>query len=164
MPRVHDDEVMLAKTAPREERRDSVVQRSTTPPATVLVADDDPSARSAIRRILSAEGYDVLEASDGSETLELLSRAADQKGALPDVVLLDFVMPGFSGLGILRVMRRFERVPPTIIMTGFLDPTVETLSRALGAVRVLRKPLDADDLLAAVLGAAQRSAPAANCG
>lgn len=120
----------------------------------VLVADDDAAARRAIRTLLSSEGYVVEEAVDGTEALELLSRAADAKGALPDVVLLDFVMPGFSGLGILRVMRRFERAPAAIVMTGFPDPTVETFARALGAVSILRKPLDADQLLAAVEAAA----------
>ena len=129
-------------------------RRRTTAPATVLVADDDPFARSAIHQILEELGYGVVEAANGTEALELLSRAADEGGTMPDVVLLDFVMPGFSGLGILRVMRRFESPPPTIVMTGFSDPTVETFASHLGAVCVLRKPLEEEELRAAILTAA----------
>src|SRR5579871_6117762 len=86
-------------------------------PAQVFVAEDDDEMRSAIKGILLADGYAVVEAADGDHALELLARAADERGALPDVVLLDFVMPGFSGLGVLRAMRRFEHPPPAIVMT-----------------------------------------------
>ncbi len=136
--------------------RDERSSRTRVAPATILVAEDDPDVRNAIREILAADGYEVVEAPDGERALEALARAADQEGALPDVVLLDFVMPGFSGLGILRVMRRFERTPPTIVMTAFVDPSVETFARALGAFRVLRKPIDERVLREVVLEAASR--------
>jgi CheY-like chemotaxis protein len=122
--------------------------------ATVLVADDDSDGRRAIRTLLSSEGYRVVEAADGEEAREVLSRAADGVGDMPDVVVLDFVMPGFSGIGVLRAMRRFEHPPPTIVMTGFPDPAVDTFALGLGALRVLRKPLDGDELLEAVHQAA----------
>jgi CheY-like chemotaxis protein len=127
-------------------------------PATVLVADDDDELRQALVGLLADEGYAVIEARNGAEALELLARAADEEGALPDVVLLDFVMPGFSGLGILRVMRRFAKPPPTIILTGFPDPAVESFARSLGAICVLRKPIDAAALRRSILEAATRGA------
>jgi CheY-like chemotaxis protein len=117
---------------------------------TVLLADDDQDLRDAIESVLVAEGYRVLEASDGRRALEMLASAADRRGPLPDVVILDFVMPGFSGLGILRVLRRFERPPPTIIMTAFPDPSVNRLAQNLGAFRVLRKPINEGALRAVV--------------
>ena len=120
------------------------------PVETVLIADDDDDLRATLKELLLAGGYAVIEASDGDETLELLSTAVDGGGDLPDLVILDFIMPGFSGLGILRVMRPSMRMPPTIIMTGFPDPSVEAIARGLGAVRVLRKPVDADALTAIV--------------
>jgi CheY-like chemotaxis protein len=112
----------------------------------VLVADDDEATRGALMQLLIDEGYDVLEAADGAQTLELLAKAADAHVPLPEVVLLDFVMPGLSGLGVLRVLRRFDRIPKTILMTAFPDPSVEVFARQLGAVRVLRKPISAEDV------------------
>lgn len=132
--------------------------------ARIFVADDDDDARSAVKHLLLAEGHEVIDVANGAQALELLASAADAQAPLPDVVLLDFLMPGFSGLGILRVMRRFAHVPPTIIMTGFADPSVETFARNLGALRVLRKPLDLDELLAAVRTALARGALAARQG
>src|SRR5262249_60635468 len=75
--------------------------------ATILVAEDDEDLRAALRRLLIDDGYVVVEAATGSAALEYLARAADEHAGLPDVVLLDFVLPGFSGLGVLRAMRRF---------------------------------------------------------
>jgi CheY-like chemotaxis protein len=139
----------------REERRVSgVIARARGAPAIVLVADDDEATRSALRELLLAEGYDVMDAADGAQAIEVLARAADGNGPRPDVVLLDFVMPGLSGVGILRVMRRFPSMPPTVIMTGFPDRSVETFARTFGAVRILRKPIDEDELRRVVLESA----------
>ena len=124
-------------------------------PATVLVADDDDELRNAIAQLLAEDGYQVIQVSSGAGALEWIADAADREGALPDVIVLDFVMPGFSGLGILRAMRQFEHMPPTILVTGFADPSVETFARGLGAKRVLRKPLDEEQLREAVFEAAR---------
>lgn len=125
----------------------------------VLVADDDEGMRSALGRLLSGEGFEVMSAVDGTEAIELLARAADGRGPRPDVVLLDFVMPGLSGVGILRAMLRLPGMPPAILLTGFPDPSVETFARSLGAVHVLRKPIDADEVLRVVVECATHGAP-----
>jgi CheY-like chemotaxis protein len=153
--REHAGPTLAKATDDARERRESgpcesgarlrVAQRS------VFLADDDDDLRSTLKEILARAGFDVIEASTGAEALELLSSAADGSAPLPDVVLLDFLMPEFSGLGILRVMRRLLRMPPTIIMTGFPDPSVETFARTFGAACVLRKPIDASVLLMTVL-------------
>lgn len=124
----------------------------------VLVADDDPDVRTAVAEILEGDGYSVIQAADGDTALEMLARGADDPESRPDVVLLDFVMPGFSGLGIMRVIRRFAHVPPVILITAFPDPAVESFGRALGAFRVLRKPFDEDELRDAVCEATQAHA------
>lgn len=108
----------------------------------VLIADDDDDCRAILRRALEVEGFDVIEVSHGDEALEALARAADHLTRVPDAVILDVCMPGYSGLGILRVMRRFPSRPPTFVVTGFTDPSVETFARNFGAVRVFTKPVD----------------------
>jgi two-component system response regulator (stage 0 sporulation protein F) len=112
----------------------------------LLVADDDEDLRKLLKDLFVEEGYDVIDAAGGSRALEILSSAADGSTLPFDVILLDFVMPGLSGLGVLGVMRRFARSPPTIIMTGFPDRSVEAFARNLGAVCVLRKPIDTSKL------------------
>jgi len=124
-------------------------------PSTVLLADDDDSSRRALRSVLEDEGYGVLETSTGVETLELLASAADGHAPIPDVLVLDVCMPGYSGLGVLAVMRRFSERPRVIVVTGLRDPSVETFAKRLGAVRVLHKPIDLDELLAEVLANAK---------
>lgn len=62
-------------------------------------------------------------------------------------------MPECSGLGVLHVMRRLHTQPPTVLMTGFRDRSVDVLARNLGAVRVLHKPFEPADILSAVLEA-----------
>ena len=120
---------------------------------TALVADDDADARDAMCSLLVSEGYEVISLADGGAALEYLAEAADGKRASPDFLVLDFAMPGLSGIGLLRVLRRFGTVPPTILVTAFPDPSVDTFARAAGATRVLRKPVESEDVLAAVCAA-----------
>lgn len=119
-------------------------------PTTVFVADDDESARRLVARLLREHGYSVVDAGDGAAALEYLAAAADGDIAMPDALLLDFAMPGMSGIGVVRALRRFISLPPTILMTGFPDPSVDMFARAVGIVTVLHKPLDGDRLLAEV--------------
>ena len=126
-------------------------------PRTVLLADDDADFRRAVKDALVARGHGVLEASDGAMTLELLSRAADENAALPDVVMLDVRMPGCSGLGVLNAMVKLPRMPPTLLVTGFKDPSINVLADRLGVFRVLFKPVEVARVVAAVLEAAERA-------
>jgi eukaryotic-like serine/threonine-protein kinase len=120
---------------------------------TILVADDDPVQRAAIRAVLMDEDYDVVEASDGDAVLRLLGSAA----VVPDVLLLDFCMPGFSGLGVLRLLQKRGAVPPTFIVTSFPDSSVDRMAAQLGALRVIHKPVNLDELCAEVRTALSRS-------
>jgi CheY-like chemotaxis protein len=124
-------------------------------PASILLADDDASFRKTLRGVLEEEGYAVTEAANGIETMEMLASAADGDRPVPDVVVLDVCMPGYSGLGVLSVMRRFHERPRAIVVTGNTDPSVQGFARRLGAVRVVHKPIDLDLLLAEILAAAR---------
>jgi CheY-like chemotaxis protein len=124
--------------------------------ATVLLADDDAGFRLPLRKVLVQQGYDVIDFGDGASALELLAEAADGKRPVPDVVLLDVMMPGCSGLGVLSVMRRFAHRPATFVMTAFADPSVDIVAKRLGARRVLHKPVELDDVLAALEDVAEK--------
>jgi DNA-binding response OmpR family regulator len=119
--------------------------------AMILVVDDDDQFRSILLRALTNEGYKVAEASDGEAALTELAESADGLRPEPDVVLLDACLPGFSGLGILRAMRRFQHRPPTFMLTGFRDASIDALAQTLGAVRVFHKPIDLEEVLSAIL-------------
>ncbi len=117
----------------------------------MLVADDSPTVRLVVRMELEAAGYDVCEAVDGAEAVEVARRAR------PDVVLLDVEMPVLDGYGALAQLKADPALAdiPVVVLTG-LDGD-ETVVRALaaGAHDHLRKPPGAAELLARV-GAAAR--------
>ena len=123
------------------------------PRSTVLVADDDEDMRALVAAVLRADGYDVVEACDGAELLTRLEEAIDNPGARPDVVITDIMMPKLSGLGVLDALRRAQVHFPVLLMTVLADASVHIVARRLGALGVLRKPFDMDDLRTAVVNA-----------
>ena len=122
-------------------------------PMTVLVADDDEDMRALVADTFRSDGYTVVEARDGAELLHLLEHAFDDPRALPDVVVSNAMMPHLSGLGVLDALRRAHLHFPVILMTVLADDSVHTVARRLGAVGVLHKPFDVDDLRTAVMNA-----------
>lgn len=132
------------------ERCEGVVDRRLT----VFLADDDDLFRMILKDELIAHGYVVEDVSDGAQALELLAMAADGLAASPDVVVLDVRMPGYSGLGVLNVMRRFAKRPPTLLLTAVPDTSIDVLARTMGAFGVLHKPIELDDVLDAIHDAA----------
>ena len=81
-------------------------------PYRVLVLDDEPSIREAVREILESQGYEVLTVADGLDGLHALSRS------LPDVIISDLNMPRMSGFEFLAIVRkRFPHIA-TISMSG----------------------------------------------
>ena len=94
----------------------------------ILVCDDERDIVSALRIYLTAEGYEVLEAYNGSEMLRL---AATQEVHL---VLLDVMMPGMDGLSAMAELRRTSNVP-VILLTAKSEDTDKVLGLNLGAGR-----------------------------
>jgi CheY-like chemotaxis protein len=131
--------------------RDEIMHTSTSrDPLLVLVADDDDDMRALVTETLRADGCTTLEARDGEELLDLLRHALVESGSRPDVVLTDVKMPRLSGLGVLEALRLTRWSLPVVMMTALLDASIDTVAKRLGAVGVLRKPFDPDDLLTAV--------------
>jgi CheY-like chemotaxis protein len=82
---------------------------------TVVVADDEPAVRDWLRVSLSLRGWVVSTASSGSEALEL---AASQ---MPDLVIVDYEMPGMTGMACAEELRRGGMADPIILFSAFID-------------------------------------------
>jgi CheY-like chemotaxis protein len=119
-------------------------------PLMVYVADDDADMRALVSETLRGDGCATREASDGEELLELLRLALADPELCPDVVVADVRMPRLSGLGVLHALRRAAWNLPVIMITVVSDQSIHTVAKRLGAVGVLHKPFDPDDLLIAV--------------
>jgi two-component system response regulator AtoC len=113
-------------------------------PARVLIVDDEPSSLEQLEVYLSEKGYDIVCAVNGRECLRQIDEAD------PQVVVLDVRLPDMSGLDILREIRGRKDAPHVIIITAFHD--METTIRAMksGAFEYIPKPIDVDDLEAAI--------------
>lgn len=113
--------------------------------ARVLVVEDDPSVRGLLDTLLTAEGYDVRTASDGTAGL-LLATASR-----PALMLLDLMMPDLGGLRVLDELRASPELAsvPVLVVTG-KDEAVPALRDQLGADSVFLKPFAVADLLARV--------------
>ena len=109
----------------------------------VLVADDDDALRSLLCVMLSPR-YDTREARDGREAL----RAAEQD-PVPDLILLDVMMPLLDGYEVCRRLKRQAVTAdiPVLFVTGKSDPQEETRGLLLGAVDFILKPVSAPRLL-----------------
>jgi two-component system, sensor histidine kinase and response regulator len=112
----------------------------------ILVVDDDAALRSVIGIALQAEGYEVLEAEDGSEAIPV---ACQQ---LPDLILCDVRMKEMDGYLALASLRQHASTAslPFILMTGQADPEGMRRGMELGADDYLAKPFTIDQLIAAV--------------
>jgi CheY-like chemotaxis protein len=118
--------------------------------ATVLIVDDDADVRRMLADSLEALGYHVAEAEDGIAGLRLL------EGAVPDVLLLDFAMPGLSGADVAKAAR--ARLPnlPIIFATGHSD-TAAIEDVAGPDTPVLRKPFRIEQLQRVVAAAIEEA-------
>jgi PAS domain S-box-containing protein len=115
-------------------------------PSRILVVDDEPIVREAIREVLELEGVEVLVARDGEEALEILRSEADWITG----VLLDLSMPRRSGDEVLREIRSCRRDLPVVLMSGFDQTESPGSLRDAQATGFLKKPFDADALLAVI--------------
>lgn len=117
---------------------------------TILTADDDPQLLRLIARNLELEGYEVLVASDGKQALEQI----EQK--VPDLVLLDVMMPRMDGFTVCQRVREFSAVP-IILVTARGQDQDKVRGLDLGADDYLTKPFSVDELLARVRAVLRRA-------
>jgi CheY-like chemotaxis protein len=120
-------------------------------PSTIYLAEDDEDMRALIARSLQSDGYEVIEAKDGAELLDLLAGASTQPMRRPDIIVSDVLMPCYSGLGVLAALHKSAWKVPVILITARRDEGVVNDAMRLGASAVVHKPFDIDDLRTAIL-------------
>jgi DNA-binding response OmpR family regulator len=119
----------------------------------VLVIEDDPDTQQMLTVILRSEGYDVLAAGSGPLGLELLRKMG------PDIVILDWMLPGMDGLEVLRRAREFSGVP-VIMLTAKTGAGDKVAGLDTGADDYLAKPFEPEELLARIRAQLRRAAMA----
>ena len=125
---------------------DGEVERTPSPSVSgggtesILVAEDEPSVRAILARLLRGYGYSVLEARDGSHALEL----AEGAPAPPDLVIADVVMPGMGGKQLAAALEKRWPGLPVLFISGYAGP--DTIRRGLmdEGREFLQKPLEPD--------------------
>ena len=112
----------------------------------VLVADDTESVRSLFRKLLLADGHDVISASDGAAALDAVQEH------MPDVILLDITMPRMDGLEVCRRLKAdpATRLTPVVLVTGQSDLSDRIRGIEAGADEFLSKPVHPHELRARV--------------
>lgn len=116
----------------------------------ILVVEDEESFREGVSFILSKEGYEVIDASDGNDAIIKFER----EGA--DLVLLDVMLPGLSGLEVCKKLRTLTKVP--IIMLTAKDTELDkVLGLEIGADDYITKPFSSRELLARVKAILRRT-------
>ncbi len=108
----------------------------------ILVVDDEPMARNLLRLMLVREGFDVLEAANGTAALTMLDEAR------PDLMVLDVMMPGMDGMSVCEAVRKRNELKslPVLMLSARTDAESVRQGLESGATRYLRKPISADEL------------------
>ncbi|HEY7112289.1 MAG TPA: sigma-54 dependent transcriptional regulator [Thermoanaerobaculia bacterium] len=121
----------------------------------ILVVDDEPDIRDALRMILEYEGYTVTTAADGPSAL------AELESNPPAAVLLDIKMPGMDGLQVLDRIAARDGAPPVLMISGHGDIATAVESTRRGAVDFLEKPPQRERILVSLANALSRDTLAA---
>ena len=120
----------------------------------LLVVEDDDSIRETVGEALRSEGYDVLTSSDGKDALNLVMGASSDP---VDLIVLDLMLPGLSGLDLCRELRRFNNTTPILVISARDSETDRVLGLEVGADDYLVKPFGLRELVARCRALLRRS-------
>jgi DNA-binding response OmpR family regulator len=109
----------------------------------IVLVDDELDIRRTLARLLSESGYHVETAASGVDALALI-----EDDRPPDLLVLDYAMPGLSGLDVAKAVRANHPQLPILFMSGFADPKM--LEDEMPAARLLRKPFGNNELFSAI--------------
>ena len=111
--------------------------------ASILIAEDDGDIRDLLRLYLESEGYRVLEAADGAAALALA------RENMPDMAILDVMMPELNGYELTRALRKFSDIP-ILILSAKSQDNDKILGLNLGADDYIAKPFNPVEIVARV--------------
>ena len=112
--------------------------------ARILIVDDEPDMRLAVRNVLKLRGYEIAEAGDGPAAI------AQAEKSRPDLVLLDMRLPGMDGIEVLSALKKIDDSLPVVMITGYghIQSAVDVMK--LGASEYLQKPFENAQLVETV--------------
>ena len=125
------------------------------PVPTILLVDDDLRLRELLQRYLESQGFAVKGVGDGTQMQQALDRGHF------DLIVLDLMLPGESGLDICRRLRGEEDATPVVMLTAKGDEIDRIVGLEIGADDYLSKPVNPRELLARIRAVLRRSAPPA---
>lgn len=115
----------------------------------ILLADDDDQLQRALRITLTARGYEVLQARNGAEAIDLAANGH------PDLIVLDLGMPRVEGIDVIRAVRSWSSVP-ILVLSGRTDSSEKVEALDAGADDYVTKPFAMDELLARIRARSRR--------
>lgn len=115
-------------------------------PTTVYIAEDNPILLQGLERALTSSGYDVRTAEGGRALLDLV------EGDLPDIMLIDVMMPGMSGIEVVETLRANDRTAalPVMLITAAAEEMLPAKRLEGDRVDLLMKPFRLNDLLSRI--------------
>lgn len=122
----------------------------------IIIVEDDPHIRLGVVEALAAEGYEVVECSDGAQALPLIRQTT------PDLVILDVMLPRKNGFDICRDLRAAKNPVPVLMLTAKSQEIDKVIGLELGADDYVTKPFSLRELLARVQALLRRSGPRGN--
>ncbi len=115
----------------------------------VLVVDDSPTLRAAVDFVLSRAGFEVKQATNGREALDLLEETS-RKGEIPALIISDIHMPQVNGIEFIRRVKESPlRFVPILVLTTERGEEMKRQAKEAGAAGWINKPFDEQDLIAA---------------
>lgn len=123
---------------------------------TIVLAEDDPSVRAAVQRVLELEGYNVVAVNDGRAALDIIIAKP------PHAAVLDVMMPFTDGLTVCRELRHRGNRTPVLLLTARHEVGDRVAGLDAGADDYLVKPFAVDELLARVRALLRRNDPTAS--
>jgi len=117
----------------------------------ILIIEDDPSIRLGLKKTLGFEGYEVLDAPDGEQGLEMAFEHS------PDLVVIDLMLPRLNGYEVVRTIRKHDKTIPLLILSAKGEELDKLTGFDLGADDYVTKPFSPRELVARIRAALRRT-------